>query len=121
MLITRSHVEFIKSDQDDIWSFGNEILYRLCREHPSHQQMEAVVAKIWLIGRSYAAAVERGKKNDEKGLYEVSTFYKQVATAIINSELDKRIDALRQYNVIDDAIIIPILSLHQYLVDVLEN
>ncbi len=117
MEITRSHIEFAKSDQTDIWSFGNEILYRLCREYPSHQKRDIVVAKIWLIGRSYAAAVERGKKDKdgEASLSKVNALYEQVAIIMINSELDERIDALRQYGTIDDGII-QILELHRYLV-----
>jgi len=41
------------------WDLGNEVLYRLCREHPQHTDSEVVLAKILLIGRVYAAAIER--------------------------------------------------------------
>jgi hypothetical protein len=44
-----------------VWDLGNEVLYRLCREHPKHDQASAILAKVWLIGRSYAAAIERRK------------------------------------------------------------
>ena len=41
------------------WAFGNEVLYRMCRESPLHEDPDVVVGKVWLIGRSYAAAIER--------------------------------------------------------------
>jgi hypothetical protein len=44
------------------WNLGNEILYRLCREYPMHTEQDVVIAKIWLIGRSYAAPIERRRK-----------------------------------------------------------
>lgn len=43
------------------WDFGNEILYRLCEEHPHHTSEDEILAKIWLVGRSYSAAIERRK------------------------------------------------------------
>ena len=43
------------------WNVGNKVLYDLCRERPLHTDTQAVLAKIWLIGRAYAAAIERRK------------------------------------------------------------
>ncbi|AJH77677.1 hypothetical protein [Heyndrickxia coagulans] len=43
------------------WSFGNEILYEMCRKNPDHNKADVIVGKIWLIGRSYAAAIENRK------------------------------------------------------------
>ena len=43
-----------------IWNLGNEMLYQLCRDYPDHKAPEVITAKVWLIGRSYAAAIERG-------------------------------------------------------------
>lgn len=41
------------------WDLGNQVLYDLCRQYPGHTDEQAVIAKIWLIGRTYAAAIER--------------------------------------------------------------
>jgi len=41
-------------------SYGNEILYRMCSERPDHKDRDTVASKIWIIGRAYAAAIERG-------------------------------------------------------------
>jgi hypothetical protein len=39
--------------------YGNEVLYRMCAEEPSHADIDVVRGKIWLIGRSYSASIER--------------------------------------------------------------
>lgn len=43
-----------------IWDVGNDWLYKLCATYPSHTDAAQVGAKIWLIGRAYSAAAERG-------------------------------------------------------------
>jgi hypothetical protein len=51
------------------WGFGNSILYDMCKRKPFHNQTDIIVGKIWIIGRSYAAAIERrrtvGNTNDD--------------------------------------------------------
>lgn len=42
-----------------VWDIGNRILYDMCGAHPEHSQDGEIVAKVWLIGRSYAASIER--------------------------------------------------------------
>ena len=42
-----------------VWDLGNKVLYDLCSSYPYHKTDEEIIAKIWLIGRSYAAAIER--------------------------------------------------------------
>jgi hypothetical protein len=37
----------------------NSILYRMCRDHPTHRDQGAIRAKIMIIGQSYASGVER--------------------------------------------------------------
>lgn len=48
------------------WDVGNRVLYRLCKQFPNHSESSAVLAKIWLIGRAYAAAIER-RRNKATG------------------------------------------------------
>ncbi|MBP7434434.1 hypothetical protein KA996_12900 [bacterium] len=78
------------------WELGNSVLYNLCRKHPTHKTEGEVLAKIWLIGRSYAAALER-RKNKEK---ESSSddFYNNAADQIQQSEIDKWIEESRNNN-----------------------
>lgn len=76
------------------WRVGNEVLYKLCRERPAHVDEADVIAKVWLIGRSYAAAIERRKtKSDENDDFYVNT----VAPAIAHSPIDAWINRAKQY------------------------
>jgi hypothetical protein len=47
------------------WDLGNEVLYRLCEEYPRHINEDEILAKIWLVGRSYSAAIERRRESRE--------------------------------------------------------
>ncbi len=68
------------------WDLGNDVLYGLCRAHPDHQSASAVVAKTWLIGRSYAAAIERRRNKT----VENDDFYiTVVAPGISSSGIDQ--------------------------------
>jgi len=51
----------LNAQKGDGWKFGNDILYKLCQDFPKHDTSSQIVGKIWLIGRSYAAAIERRK------------------------------------------------------------
>jgi hypothetical protein len=117
--VTREQVE--TALQDDDWTLGNNVLYQLCETYPDHQQVNAVVAKIWLIGRAYAAAIER-RKNQKGDAFIVSDLFyiEQVAPALINSNLDRYITDLRHYSDIDDQNLEIILRLHKHLVVILE-
>lgn len=78
-----------KAQSPSPWDLGNEVLYELCRKHPSHTEVPAVIAKVWLIGRSYAAAIERRREKDD----ENDDFYVQtVAPALLRSDIDMWIE-----------------------------
>ena len=67
------------------WDMGNQVLYDLCSKHPGHSDDQAIIAKIWLIGRSYAAALERRKNKKESS----DDFYETVVVPHIKqSSLD---------------------------------
>ncbi len=44
---------------------GNGILYDMCKKYPRHNNESEIIAKIWIIGRSYAASIERNRNRDE--------------------------------------------------------
>ena len=73
------------------WDLGNEVLYKLCREHCKHNSKDEIIAKIWLIGRSYAAAIERRKKAHE---FSDDFYEKVVFDKIKNSDLDHWLESL---------------------------
>ena len=106
----------IQASLDDfrVWELGNKFLYELCAEYPDHKQDNVIIAKAWLIGRAYAAALERRKKVDAKG----DAFYVgKLAPQIRNSEIDDWFGALRV-----DTAGSPTLSIktHRNLVELLE-
>ena len=99
------------------WEYGNSVLYRMCEEEPEHKEIDVIVGKIWLIGRSYAAAIERRKNAVVVG---DDFYYDVVAPKLleIGSELDDRITRLRKSKglVLDDIKLV--LSTHKFLMDI---
>jgi hypothetical protein len=82
--LTRAFVEVAASGT--VWDLGNQVLYDMCRRNPGHQEDRVILAKIWLIGRAYSAAIERRRKGDKvasDAFYEV-----EVAPRIRNSNID---------------------------------
>ena len=98
-----------------IWNLGNDILYQLCKQYPKHKSPDVIAAKIWLIGRAYAAAIERRKiKNEEN-----DNFYELTAVPIIQqSSLDDYLEEVNKFTEITDESIPIILKAHKYLTDV---
>jgi hypothetical protein len=77
------------------WRVGNAVLYDLCSSRPGHTDEADVIAKIWLIGRSYAAAIERRRnKIDENDNFYVNT----VAPLMMDSPIDRWIHEAKQYD-----------------------
>lgn len=85
MRITREDVE--KALTNTAWDLGNQVLYDLCSKHPLHKTPQEIIAKVWLIGRSYAAALERRKNKSSNSLGDL--FYENKAVPIIKkSKID---------------------------------
>ena len=99
--------------QANAWTLGKQVLYDLCAQYPGHQRDDAVIAKVWLIGRSHSAAIER-RKNEEQ-LPNDSFYEDRVAPALRKSELDCYLDRLQQYQQIDQRSLHEILDTHGYL------
>jgi hypothetical protein len=47
-----------KQEYELDWQTLDEVLYRLCREHPRHDNRGAVNAKVCIIGRAYATGIQ---------------------------------------------------------------
>ncbi len=104
--------------KEDVWRLGNEVLYDLCSKYPNHKTPEEIVAKIWLIGRSYAAAIERRKTESEEKKQENDKFYEtDVVNAVLESDLDSNLEKLKGISKINDDTIPEILFVHKFLVD----
>lgn len=50
-------------EKPDFGKVGNDILYDMCAKYPYHNDESEIIAKVWLIGRAYAASIERNKIN----------------------------------------------------------
>jgi len=87
--------EFIRgATSQTAWDFGNKILYDMCSANPDHKQDQIIIGKIWLIGRTYAAAIER-RRTTEGALGDA--FYETVVAARIReSEIDSWFEAIRK-------------------------
>ena len=91
--MTINVAKFVNAAQEPSpWDLGNRVLYDLCKAHPYHTSIDEIVAKVWIIGRAYAAAIER-----RKDVYEQSDdFYlDRVAPIIKNSDIDIWLEKLR--------------------------
>ena len=99
-----------KAQADSPWDTGNNVLYSLCRTHPKHINTDEVVAKIWLIGRSYAAAIERRRNADA---YDGDFYLDKVAPPIIESDIDAWIHTAAHTGELVDASLPTSLFVHQ--------
>ena len=91
---------------------GNDVRYRLCASHPLHTELQAVIAKVWLIGRPYAAAIERRKNRETNEANDV--FYvKTAAPTIMNSKIDCWIAMARQKSPVGPSSLTVSLKVHR--------
>jgi hypothetical protein len=96
------------------WDVGNDVLYDLCCTRPGHAKAEDVIAKIWLIGRSYAAAIERRKGKSEAN----DDFYVDVvAPMIVNSQIDTWLADARMHEKPSEMSLETILRVHHATVN----
>lgn len=92
------------------WDLGNRVLYDLCANHPHHNSEEVIIAKLWLIGRSYAAAIERRKNKENQN----DDFYvNHVAPIVKKSGIDEWLEKLIGINHIEPEHVDTILEAHK--------
>ena len=97
------------------WDVGNKVLYDLCRQYPKHDQVDQIVAKIWLIGRAYAAAIERRK---EKTDFSGDAFYTDhVAPKLKQWQVDKWLAPLSNLKEVNAGNLDMVLSCHRQLTE----
>ena len=92
--MTQPDAEFLKKAiSETAWDFGNQVLYDMCSANPDHKKDDIIIGKIWLIGRTYAAAIERRKTVD--GASGDAFYEDEVAPKVRNSDIDKWFQAVR--------------------------
>jgi hypothetical protein len=103
-------------ERQGVWDLGNQALYDLCRKHPDHRSVDAIIAKVWLIGRTYAASIERRRQHTSA---EGDDFYVDVVgPAIKSSGIDRWLAPLWALRRPDPAAVIPV---HKRLTDLFEE
>jgi hypothetical protein len=102
------------------WTLGNEVLYKMCADNFTHDNDEKIIAKVWLIGRSYAAAIER-RKNKEPNEDSDKFYTDTVTRAFKSSDLDQRLKELSSYKVIDIEVLKNTIETHYYLTDLIRK
>ena len=101
------------------YDYGNRVLYQMCLENPWHDDLRIVEGKIRLIGRSYAAAIERKSGSNfklSKGLQEVKK-----SDPSCFERLDSSIKRLQEIGRIDDVSLINVLIVHKQFVDLIKD
>ncbi len=116
MKITKENIENGLLSKE--WDFGNNILYKLCNENFYHKKKDVIIAKVWLIGRSYAAAIERRKN---KIAINDNFYTNSVVPAFQNSKLDKYLNIIKDEHEINVGNIENILVTHNYLIQIIKE
>ena len=98
---------------EDYSGWGNEVLYRMCSERPAHDSVDTVVGKLWIIGRSYSASIERKAGKDFN--------IEDAAKILIRSGIDVAINELKSIDrpTIDNISIV--LNAHKMLTNLLAS
>src|SRR5687767_7102967 len=96
-----------------LWDVGNRVLYDLCRQYPRHDQVDQIVAKIWLIGRAYSVAIERRREKTE---FLGDAFYTQhVGPKLQEWQIDAWLSPIASYRDVTLDNLDAILSCHRKL------
>ena len=93
--------------------FGDHILYTMCREYPSNDDPEVVGGKLWLIGRAYAAAVERKAGQNFN--------WEPLKAAIVGSDLDRQLAACKSIKRVDRELLPLVFGTHKTLTDIFKR
>ena len=113
-----------KSQGRNIWTVGNDFMYDFFSQNLGHTDPSTIVAKVWILGRTYSASIERHRN---KGIGKDVNFYEEIVPSIFqtlneNHRFDKRVRelvSLAEEEVsesVDDT-----LSLHYDLQSVIES
>jgi len=76
-----------------IYNTSNKILYKMFEDYPENRVKEHIVAKALILGRTYAAAIERRKSKD--GLSNDDFYIQKVTKCFISTKMGKDIKKIR--------------------------
>ena len=86
------------------------MLYDLCSAHPTHDEVEYIASKIWLIGRAYAAAIER--RRECRNIGNDAFYERNVAWFIKSRRIDRWISKAAWHQSISSESLPDILDVH---------
>ena len=108
------HYRRILADYEKYSRSLNSVLYRMCEEMPTHDEVGHIWAKVWIIGRTYATGIER---HAEDGLDDIVNAIRRAGRW-----LDPGLEKLRQLGVTPKLEYVPaITQLHGRLQDVISE
>lgn len=116
-----TYKEIKQAQTSNLWTIGNEFLYEMCKKYPMHNDKAVFLSKIWLIGRSYSASIERRKQNNKITNDE---FYEHVigkGILKVGSKIDEYIKLLNSHKKISHENNAEILELHHLLTQTFES
>lgn len=97
------------------WGWANEVLYRMCREEPLHTDVDVIAGEVWLIGRAYSAAIERGAgKHFEP---DENFYFSRVAPMVKESGIDSWLASVRTIDRVTIDNVKEVLLVHQEVAD----
>ena len=117
LILTKTQIN--AACQQNVWDFGNAILYILCRENFKHDKIDYIITKVLFIGRIYSAAVER-RKNKTSEIND-NFYISTVAPAFRDSLLDEKLSNLQFLKSGAYKTIIAVLETHYYLTMLLKT
>lgn len=81
-------------NEESLWKLGNDVLYDLCEKNFGHKKEDEILAKIWLIGRAYAATIER-RNTDNETEEQKRDFWHNYIKKIQESNIDEYFSNLK--------------------------
>jgi hypothetical protein len=112
MRAAKTHEQFANEG-----GYGNHVLYKMCKARPEHTDPKIVGSKIWIIGRAYAATIERqGKKRTKKDEDE----HDHVASIIYREPIDDWIKNVSSIHKLTSKNIEKSLECHKNMVELLK-
>lgn len=58
--------DLIEQNIQTVYDLSNSILYDMCRNNFNHDSINKILAKTIIIGRTYSAALDRGRQKNSK-------------------------------------------------------
>lgn len=100
-------------EKPDPGKVGNGILYDMCAKYPYHNDESEIITKVWLIGRAYAASIERNKIN--KNISD--DFYSDIVAPKFKNGFDKILLNIRNLPKLKEDNIKLLLETHKDVID----